>query len=170
MASQITGISIFAEQVVHANKYRIFGSLWGESIGDLVFPSPAPAKQKSYSSHQVIMWGTMQVIQIHDIIVTVNRRSYKKIQLACNVYIASHHVAVRNQQQIQVPMVGSPDSKVDGVNMGPIWGRQDPGGPHVGPMNFAIWVYSHRSYMTEEVFLVDTKWHYMASFGQHWSR
>ena len=23
--------------------------------------------------------------------------------------------------------------------MGPIWGRQDPGGPHVGPMNFAIW-------------------------------
>ena len=25
--------------------------------------------------------------------------------------------------------------------MGPIWGRQDPGGPHVGPMNFAIWGY-----------------------------
>ena len=24
--------------------------------------------------------------------------------------------------------------------MGPIWGRQDPGGPHVGPMNFNIWV------------------------------
>ena len=23
--------------------------------------------------------------------------------------------------------------------MGPIWGRQDPGGPHVGPMNLAIW-------------------------------
>ena len=34
----------------------------------------------------------------------------------------------------------SPDSMVDGANMGPIWGRQDPGGPHVGPMNFAIWV------------------------------
>ena len=29
-----------------------------------------------------------------------------------------------------------PDSKVHGANMGPIWGRQDPGGPHVGPMNF----------------------------------
>ena len=26
-----------------------------------------------------------------------------------------------------------------GGNMGPIWGRQDPGGPHVGPMNFNIW-------------------------------
>ena len=35
-----------------------------------------------------------------------------------------------------------PDSKVHGPNMGPIWGRQDPGGPHVGPMNFAIWEFS----------------------------
>ena len=33
----------------------------------------------------------------------------------------------------------TPDSKVHGANMGPIWGQQDPGGPHVGPMNFAIW-------------------------------
>ena len=33
-----------------------------------------------------------------------------------------------------------PDSKVHGANMGPIRGRQDPGGPHVGPMNFFIWV------------------------------
>ena len=33
----------------------------------------------------------------------------------------------------------SPDSKVHGANMRPIWGRQDSGGPHVGPMNFAIW-------------------------------
>ena len=32
-----------------------------------------------------------------------------------------------------------PDSKVHGANMGPIWVLQDPGGPHVGPMNFAIW-------------------------------
>ena len=33
----------------------------------------------------------------------------------------------------------NPESKVHGANMGPIWGRQDPGGPHVGPMNLAIW-------------------------------
>ena len=33
----------------------------------------------------------------------------------------------------------NPESKVHGTNMGPIWGRQDPDGPHVGPMNFAIW-------------------------------
>ena len=33
----------------------------------------------------------------------------------------------------------NPDNKVHGANMGPIWGRQGPGGPLVGPMNFAIW-------------------------------
>ena len=32
-----------------------------------------------------------------------------------------------------------PDSKVHGANMGPIWGRQDTGGPHVAHMNLAIW-------------------------------
>ena len=30
-----------------------------------------------------------------------------------------------------------PDSEVHGANMRPIWGRQNPGGPHVGPMKFA---------------------------------
>ena len=34
-----------------------------------------------------------------------------------------------------------PDSKVRGAKMGPIWSRQDPGGSHVGPINFAIWAY-----------------------------
>ena len=37
-----------------------------------------------------------------------------------------------------------PDGKVPEANMGPIWGRQDPGGPQVGPMNFAIWELIHR--------------------------
>ena len=30
------------------------------------------------------------------------------------------------------------NSKVHGANMGPIWDPQDPGGLHVGPMNFAV--------------------------------
>ena len=34
-----------------------------------------------------------------------------------------------------------PESKVHGAYMGPIWGRQDPDGPHVGPMDFATWVF-----------------------------
>ena len=49
------------------------------------------------------------------------------------------------------------DSKVHGANMGPIWGRQDPGGPHVGPMNFAIWaIYLVDSMMSLMVSLVTT--------------
>ena len=32
-----------------------------------------------------------------------------------------------------------PVSKVHGANMGPTWVLVAPGGPHVGPMNFAIW-------------------------------
>ena len=32
-----------------------------------------------------------------------------------------------------------PDSKIHGANMGPTWGRQDPGGPHVGHVKLAIW-------------------------------
>ena len=32
-----------------------------------------------------------------------------------------------------------PDSKVHGANMGPTWGRQDPGWPYVGQMDLAIW-------------------------------
>ena len=32
----------------------------------------------------------------------------------------------------------APDSMGHGANMGPTWGLQDPGRPHVGPMNLAI--------------------------------
>ena len=38
-----------------------------------------------------------------------------------------------------------PDSNVHGAYMGPIWGRQDTGGLHVGPMNFAIWAAHYNS-------------------------
>ena len=33
----------------------------------------------------------------------------------------------------------NPDNKVHGAYMGPTWGQQDPGGPHVGPMILSIW-------------------------------
>ena len=36
----------------------------------------------------------------------------------------------------------SPDSKVHGVNMGPTWVLSAPDGPHVGPMNLAMRVYT----------------------------
>ena len=40
-----------------------------------------------------------------------------------------------------------PDIKLHGANIGPIWDRQDPGGSHVGPMNFAVWVTLNYSYI-----------------------
>ena len=39
-----------------------------------------------------------------------------------------------------VTNVTNHDSRVYGANMGPTWVRQDPGGPHVGHVNLAIWV------------------------------
>ena len=42
-----------------------------------------------------------------------------------------------------------PDNKVHGANMGSIWGWQDPGGPHVGPMSFAIWVMALSDYLKD---------------------
>ena len=53
-----------------------------------------------------------------------------------------------------------PDSKVHGANMGPIWGRQDPGGTHVGPMNFAIWdmlLFARTSYWTKSLVASDLR-------------
>ena len=43
-----------------------------------------------------------------------------------------------------ITIIDYPDSKIHGANLGPIWGRKDPGGAHVGPMNFAIWVVYHQ--------------------------
>ena len=40
--------------------------------------------------------------------------------------------------QYQLWMEKYPDSKVHGTNMGPVWGRQVPGGPHVGPWNWYL--------------------------------
>ena len=43
-----------------------------------------------------------------------------------------------------------PDSKVRGARMGPTWGLQDPGGPHVGPMILVIWAYLHPTRESEQ--------------------
>ena len=49
-----------------------------------------------------------------------------------------------------------PESKVHGASMGPIWVQQDPGGPHVGPMNFAILVSLPSSWLLQDLF-----WHFL---------
>ena len=39
---------------------------------------------------------------------------------------------------VKFSSINIPDSKVHMANMGPTWVLSAPGGPHVGPMNFAI--------------------------------
>ena len=63
------------------------------------------------------------------------------------VQIVSTLVIIRKTKWLDVEY--NPDSKAHGANMGPICGRQNPGGPHVGPKNFAIWVNNVRSVSDE---------------------
>ena len=44
-----------------------------------------------------------------------------------------------------------------GVNMGPIWGRQDPGGPHVGPMNLVMHTVHVKRYADSSWFVVSCR-------------
>ena len=48
----------------------------------------------------------------------------------------------------------NPDSKVHGADMGSTWGRQDPVGPHVGPMDLVIWEHALRTGSTNDHQLV----------------
>ena len=72
------------------------------------------------------------VDSVHDCIVVLSQHSW-----ACDPYEDIGHVLTVDIPQLNVAWWTNPDSKVHGANMGPIWGRQDPGGPQVGPMNFA---------------------------------
>ena len=52
------------------------------------------------------------------------------------------------RQSYRMLTIVSPDIKDYEANMGPTWGRQDPGGPQVGPMKLVIWVRLVNLYVT----------------------
>ena len=53
------------------------------------------------------------------------------------------------------------DSKFHGANMGPIWGRQGPGGSYVGPTNFAIWYIKQVEYTRMHILIFFIyPWHF----------
>ena len=56
-----------------------------------------------------------------------------------------------------------PDSKIHGANIGPTWGRQDPGGPNVGPTNLAIKGATYRRFNHH---LLDLHWSLFTSCVQ----
>ena len=58
------------------------------------------------------------------------------------------------------------DSKIYGASMGPTWGRQDPGGPHVGPMNLIIW---EMTYPVLSVF-INTCMYDINKGTEHWTK
>ena len=74
---------------------------------------------------------------------------------ACIDAVSAYVIPICNKVNVY------PYSKFHGANMGPLWGRQDPGGSHVGPMNFAIWV------TTQLLRFVWTLQHIIAHFPLH---
>ena len=65
-----------------------------------------------------------------------------------NIDIYNHEPSYNGWDKVDIKYhfyrdLSYPDSKVHGASMGPTWGRQDPGGPNVGPTNLAIWVYNN---------------------------
>ena len=63
------------------------------------------------------------------------------------------HVCSVSSCYVQFINVILSDSKVRGANMGPIWGWHEAGGPHVSPLNFAIWFHKNgnASQMTSSI-------------------
>ena len=95
------------------------GSMW------IIYPCPSTLFHRHWSNHMIT---------------TVS------VQLSWIIWINRAVPCQNKTQQSTNCMHDYPESKVHGPNMGPIWGRQDPGGPHVGPMNLAIWVYLYILY------------------------
>ena len=118
----------------------------------------------SPSRHQAIIWTNTGILliwrlwtNVNESLIAIHFDSRKCIwkrrlrngghfvsaSMCYNIILSTcHFVWYYTAAVITSQVVGLcyPDSKVHGANMGPIWGRQDPGGPHVGPMNFAtLW-------------------------------
>ena len=86
----------------------------------------------------------------------INHTSYMTHHASCIMHFAKPYKNFHGSIPGGWLGITNSDGKVYGVNMGPIWGRQDPGGHHVGPMNFAIWEFllSHRCALSAWAFCV----------------
>ena len=68
-----------------------------------------------------------------------DRNNFHDVTMLLCMYMPGEKCITINNLESLIHIWRIPDSKIHGANMGPIWGRQDSGGPHVGPMNLAIW-------------------------------
>ena len=94
-----------------------------------------------FITHMLIDMNFMQLLKFYELL-DIKTRTSLPYSIHCSLWQACSMclVAVAGDTVSSSTMSTYPDSKVHGANMGPIWGRQDPGGPHVGPLNLAIWV------------------------------
>ena len=133
----------------NGNIFRVTGPLCGEFTGTSEFPSQRPVTRSFVVFFDLhLEWvnngeaGDLRRHRAHyDVIVMISKGQWVGLcrlshrrwpQFCCAVFCCDNIISL-----------DCPDSKVHGANMGPIWGRKDPGGPHVVPMNFAIWVDWH---------------------------
>ena len=73
------------------------------------------------------------------------------------LHVFAHSAHANNMvanMQATIDRVASkyPDSKVHEAYIGPTWGRQDPGGPHFGPMNLAVMDHTRARFTIKTVF------------------
>ena len=71
--------------------------------------------------------------------VVLNKQTVQELKEVVSIEVCFHNIVNWPGWNVQYFALVYSDSKVHRANMAPIWDRQDPGGPHVGPMNCAIW-------------------------------
>ena len=88
-----------------------------------------------FENDAILIASNLPASRLHKIELAWPRTKYNDTIRCLTNCIDPKRITTKSQRCL----ANGTDSKVHGTNMGPIWGQQDPGRPHVGPMNFAIW-------------------------------
>ena len=163
MASQITNLTIVYSTVYSSadqRKHQSSASLaftWGIHRWPVNSPHKWPVTRKmfpfdddimqSFDSHQVNWWRLISSI-------ILDRRTKDDMTIISEQIISL--ITGTNDEELKIPyfwytdgivngtafslLYDYPDSKFHGADMGAHLGPTWPSGPHVGPMNFVIWV------------------------------
>ena len=97
-----------------------------------------------------------------NLIISIGGGGKNDIAQGSSGYETMYHISV-----IPLGTIIIPDNMlVHGANMGPMWGRQDPGGPHVGPMNHAsldmlFYTKTHSQYLKYKQGCLTSSWEYI---------
>ena len=136
MASLITSVSIVyssvysgADQIKHQSSASL-AFVRGMHRWPVISPHKWPVTRKMFPFDDVIMgqyWDKFCMT-----------RGITQGGVLSMLFYSAYGMDVHEYFDMNNDRLHVPDSKVHGANMGLIWGQQVPGGPHVGPTNFAI--------------------------------